>query len=172
MAKAARASPHFATRRLGAASVSAPPDCKSMPASCHCDLLIGCTLDASGLWLPLHFACASWVSRWTRSPQPLRGRLPNPRQPQPTNKERNQSVSQRRTEAPKGRKPQQEGARGAKRKRKSTEQQNTDRTSRLPNQKTDCRRRWLLPKLSWCCGKKQPKNRLKNGRFFGGNTFT
>jgi hypothetical protein len=63
---------------------------------------------------------------------PPYGRLPNPRQHQPTNKESNQSVSQRRTEAPKGRKPKQEGARETNRKRKYTEQDNAENSYRLP----------------------------------------
>jgi hypothetical protein len=43
--------PHCTTRPLGRSMVSAPPDCKSMPASCHCDLLIGCR--------STHVACGS-----------------------------------------------------------------------------------------------------------------
>jgi hypothetical protein len=59
---------------------------------------------------------------------PPYGRLPNPRQHQPTNKESNQSVSQRRTEAPKGRKPKQEGARETNRKRKCASQDNSEKS--------------------------------------------
>jgi hypothetical protein len=43
----------------------------------------------------------SWVSRWTRSPHPTGGSPP--RQPQPTNKERNQSVSGSERKPSKGR---------------------------------------------------------------------
>jgi len=59
------------------------------------------------------------------------GALAAPHQNQPTNNERNQSVSQRRTEAPKGRRLGKEGAREANRKRKNTKQENSGRAYRL-----------------------------------------